>query len=33
MYIAKDQKEKEEIIQKRLKARENVDKLSKDLME
>ena len=28
MYIAKDQKEKEEIIQKRLKARENVDKLS-----
>ena len=28
MYIAKDQKEKDEIIQKRLKARENVDKLS-----
>ena len=28
MYIAKDEKEKEEIIQKRLKARENVDKLS-----
>ena len=28
MYIAKDQKEKEEVIEKRLKARENVDKLS-----
>ncbi len=28
MYIAKDNNEKEEIIQKRLKARENVDKLS-----
>ena len=28
MYIAKDNKEKEEVIQKRLKARENVDKLS-----
>ena len=28
MYIAKDQKEKEEIIQKRLKTRENVDKPS-----
>ena len=28
MYIAKNQKEKEEIIQKRLKARENLDKLS-----
>ena len=28
MYIAKDKKEKKEIIIKRLKARENVDKLS-----
>ena len=28
MYIAKDQKEKEEIIERRLKAREKVDKLS-----
>ena len=28
MYISKDKKEKEEIIQKRLKARENIDKLS-----
>ena len=28
MYIAKDEKEKEEIIQKRLQARENIDKLS-----